>query len=259
MHKSLAAVPIISLLSLVGCSGDKAQSAPARQPVALVTTVDVVERSVPLEIHVVGNVEAYTAIRVKAQVGGQLVKVYFREGQDVKAGRPPVPDRPAALRRGHPPGGGQPGQGHRPASTGGGQPSARHGFGEVRPRPGHPLPEALRRGRDVQAAGGAVRLRRRRARPRACAPARLPSRALRPPSGRTRPPWRTPSFSAATARSGRPSTGGRGTSPSKRATWCEPATPKLITINQIQPDLRHLLGPGEPAARGEEVHGRAAS
>jgi len=86
MHKSLAVVPIMFLILLVGCSGDKVQSAPARQPAALVTTVDVVEKPVPLEIHVVGNVEAYTAVRVKAQVGGQLAKVYFREGQDVSKG-----------------------------------------------------------------------------------------------------------------------------------------------------------------------------
>ena len=86
MHKSLAVLCVIFILSFVGCSGDKAQSAPARQPVALVTTADVVEKPVPLEVRVVGNVEAYTAVRVKAQVGGQLAKVYFREGQDVSQG-----------------------------------------------------------------------------------------------------------------------------------------------------------------------------
>lgn len=86
MYKSLAILLVIFLLLLVGCSGDTAQSAPARQPVALVTTADVVERPVPLEVHVVGNVEAYTAVRVKAQVGGQLAKVHFREGQGVSKG-----------------------------------------------------------------------------------------------------------------------------------------------------------------------------
>lgn len=86
MHKSLAVIPVMFFWSLAGCSGDKAQSAPARQPAALVTTADVVVKSVPLEIRVVGNVEAYTAVRVKAQVGGQLAKVYFREGQEVGNG-----------------------------------------------------------------------------------------------------------------------------------------------------------------------------
>jgi multidrug efflux system membrane fusion protein len=43
-------------------------------------------RDVPLEIQVIGNVEAYSTITVKAQVGGQLVNVYFKEGDFVKQG-----------------------------------------------------------------------------------------------------------------------------------------------------------------------------
>jgi multidrug efflux system membrane fusion protein len=44
-------------------------------------------RDVPLEIQVIGNVEAYSTITVKAQVGGQLVNVYFKEGDFVKKAR----------------------------------------------------------------------------------------------------------------------------------------------------------------------------
>ena len=69
--------------------------------------------------------------------------------------------------------------------------------GEVRPRSGRPLPEALLRRRDVQAAGRAVRLRRGRARRSgARRSGRHRERAgldRRP----TRPTWRTPSSSAA--------------------------------------------------------------
>jgi multidrug efflux system membrane fusion protein len=43
-------------------------------------------RDVPIELSVVGNVEAYSTITVKAQVGGQLTNVYFNEGDYVKAG-----------------------------------------------------------------------------------------------------------------------------------------------------------------------------
>jgi multidrug efflux system membrane fusion protein len=43
-------------------------------------------RDVPLEVQVIGNVEAYSTITVKAQVGGQLVNVYFKEGDFVKKG-----------------------------------------------------------------------------------------------------------------------------------------------------------------------------
>ena len=51
-----------------------------------VTVANASHRDVPLEIQVIGNVEAYSTITVKAQVGGQLVNVYFKEGDFVKKG-----------------------------------------------------------------------------------------------------------------------------------------------------------------------------
>jgi multidrug efflux system membrane fusion protein len=41
---------------------------------------------VPVDISVIGNVEAYATITVKAQVGGELTKVHFEEGDFVKSG-----------------------------------------------------------------------------------------------------------------------------------------------------------------------------
>jgi len=43
-------------------------------------------RDVPVEVQVIGNVEAYSTITVKAQVGGQLNQVHFKEGDFVKKG-----------------------------------------------------------------------------------------------------------------------------------------------------------------------------
>src|SRR5580765_360398 len=51
-----------------------------------VTVANASHRDVPLEVQVIGNVEAYSTITVKAQVGGQLVNVYFKEGDFVKKG-----------------------------------------------------------------------------------------------------------------------------------------------------------------------------
>src|SRR5450759_4818717 len=51
-----------------------------------VTVANATNRDVPVEIQVIGNVEAYSTITVKAQVGGQLVNVYFKEGDFVKKG-----------------------------------------------------------------------------------------------------------------------------------------------------------------------------
>jgi multidrug efflux system membrane fusion protein len=51
-----------------------------------VTVATASQKDVPVEIQVIGNVEAYSTITVKAQVGGQLTKVSFNEGDYVKKG-----------------------------------------------------------------------------------------------------------------------------------------------------------------------------
>lgn len=52
-------------------------------PVPVVVAM-VSERTVPINIDVIGNVEAYSTISVKPQVSGQLTKVSFQEGDYVK-------------------------------------------------------------------------------------------------------------------------------------------------------------------------------
>jgi multidrug efflux system membrane fusion protein len=51
-----------------------------------VTVAVVTQKTVPVEQNVIGNVEAYSTISVKAQVGGELTNVYFNEGDFVKKG-----------------------------------------------------------------------------------------------------------------------------------------------------------------------------
>ncbi len=51
-----------------------------------VTVAKVVRKDVPVEIQVIGNVEAYATISVKAQVSGELQKAYVNEGDYVKSG-----------------------------------------------------------------------------------------------------------------------------------------------------------------------------
>ena len=51
-----------------------------------VTIVPVVTKSVPVKLYAIGNVEPYTTVAIKARVDGQIVKVAFKEGQDVTAG-----------------------------------------------------------------------------------------------------------------------------------------------------------------------------
>ena len=44
------------------------------------------QKDVPVQLHAIGNVEAYSTVAVKSQVEGQLALVHFREGDHVKQG-----------------------------------------------------------------------------------------------------------------------------------------------------------------------------
>jgi multidrug efflux system membrane fusion protein len=84
----LLAVFVAACLSAVGCTKGSTQAAGGKKgegsvPVAV---AKVVQKNVPVEVQVIGNVEPYSTIAVKAQVGGILTKVYFTEGDYVKEG-----------------------------------------------------------------------------------------------------------------------------------------------------------------------------
>jgi membrane fusion protein, multidrug efflux system len=59
-----------------------------QMPAVPVTVATAIRKTAPVQLRRIGNVEAYSTISVKAQIGGELTKVYFREGQDVKKGDP---------------------------------------------------------------------------------------------------------------------------------------------------------------------------
>jgi multidrug efflux system membrane fusion protein len=51
-----------------------------------VTVGSAVRKDVPIQIRAIGTVEAYATVSIKTMVGGQIVKVAFVEGQDVRRG-----------------------------------------------------------------------------------------------------------------------------------------------------------------------------
>jgi multidrug efflux system membrane fusion protein len=51
-----------------------------------VTVTTVVQKTVPVQLRTIGNVQAYSTVSVKTKVGGEIIRVYFTEGQDVKKG-----------------------------------------------------------------------------------------------------------------------------------------------------------------------------
>ncbi|TAN38600.1 MAG: efflux RND transporter periplasmic adaptor subunit [Nitrospirae bacterium] len=75
----------IAVLSAPACSKNKADQQMKKTPVP-VTAGSATLMTIPVQIRSIGNVEAYSTVAIKAQVGGQLSKVHFREGQDVKKG-----------------------------------------------------------------------------------------------------------------------------------------------------------------------------
>jgi multidrug efflux pump subunit AcrA (membrane-fusion protein) len=66
------------------CSNDKSRK-PVSAPIPIIVST-VIQKTVPVQIRAIGNVQAYSTVTVKAQVGGDLVGVHFTEGQDVKKG-----------------------------------------------------------------------------------------------------------------------------------------------------------------------------
>jgi membrane fusion protein, multidrug efflux system len=57
-----------------------------RQQAVPVAVATVEQKPMPVQIQALGSVEAYSVVSVKAQVGGELMRVHFKEGQDVKKG-----------------------------------------------------------------------------------------------------------------------------------------------------------------------------
>ncbi len=67
-------------------SGKKGKGGGAGGP-APVVAAKVTEKSVPIEVSAVGNVEAYSTINVVPQISGQLTEIYFHEGDFVRKGQ----------------------------------------------------------------------------------------------------------------------------------------------------------------------------
>jgi len=84
-----AAALVVALLGLAGCSDSPsgaAQAKPAPPPAVPVGAALAEQRTVPVQVTTVGTVQAYTTVGVKSQVAGQIERVHFTEGQEVKRG-----------------------------------------------------------------------------------------------------------------------------------------------------------------------------
>ena len=83
LARAALAVLMMACLQFTSCSSEKKKPAPPPVPVLVAT---VTERTVPVELKAIANVEAYSTVSIKSRLAGQLVQVNFKEGQDVKQG-----------------------------------------------------------------------------------------------------------------------------------------------------------------------------
>ena len=76
----------LALILVAGCQ-KKDAGGPAKGGAPVPVNVGVaVRKDVPVELRAIGNVESVATVEVKAQVGGELLEVNFKEGQDVQRG-----------------------------------------------------------------------------------------------------------------------------------------------------------------------------
>jgi multidrug efflux system membrane fusion protein len=80
--RAITAAAIVA--TLLGCSEKKEKQAEERVPVTVALAE---QRDVPVDVRVIGSVQPISSVAVRALVAGQLQRVWFREGDDVRKGQ----------------------------------------------------------------------------------------------------------------------------------------------------------------------------
>jgi membrane fusion protein, multidrug efflux system len=83
----IAAIMLATWWHGFGGNGPRA-TAQTAAPLVPVTAGVVAAKDVPVYLQGIGTVQAYNMVTVKTRVDGQIVKVFFKEGQEVKEGDP---------------------------------------------------------------------------------------------------------------------------------------------------------------------------
>jgi len=70
--------------TVLGCAEKKQKQADERVPVTVATAE---QKDIPLQVRAIGSVQPIATVAVRALVAGQLQRVWFREGEDVRKGQ----------------------------------------------------------------------------------------------------------------------------------------------------------------------------
>ena len=87
-RSSVAGFALLTFLILSsGCTENSSKGeTKGPGPGVPVTVSTAVEKNVPVRLRAIGTVQAYSTVAVKSQVEGEIIRVHFKEGQDVKQG-----------------------------------------------------------------------------------------------------------------------------------------------------------------------------
>jgi membrane fusion protein, multidrug efflux system len=86
--RKLICITLLGIATLIGCSKKPQGAGSPRGPggPVPVNVGEAVTKDIPFELRAIGNVESLATVGIKAQVGGELISVDFKEGDDVKKG-----------------------------------------------------------------------------------------------------------------------------------------------------------------------------
>ena len=77
-----------NILLMVACGAKPAKPQSMQTEFRVpVTVAKAAVKSVPVQVEVIGNVEAYSTVSVRTQIAGEIERAYFEQGQDVKKGQ----------------------------------------------------------------------------------------------------------------------------------------------------------------------------
>jgi multidrug efflux system membrane fusion protein len=81
-------VLLASLLTLAGCAPKAAKTQAMTMEFRVpISVAKATVKTVPVQVEVIGNVEAYSNVSVRTQMAGEIERAYFNQGQDVKQGQ----------------------------------------------------------------------------------------------------------------------------------------------------------------------------
>jgi multidrug efflux system membrane fusion protein len=76
---------IAAMLIFASCTGTKQKPADEKVPV---TVAKVEQKDMPMQLRAIGSVQPFSTVSVRALVSGELARVSFREGEEVRKGQP---------------------------------------------------------------------------------------------------------------------------------------------------------------------------